>query len=50
MLQTDSLTEPLGLDNPHPSLSWHLQDSRPGARQSAYEISVFSHRPVVPGT
>jgi alpha-L-rhamnosidase len=49
LLQTDALREPLGLDNPHPSLSWHLQDPRSGARQTAYEITVFSHRPAGAG-
>ena len=48
-LQCDSLTEPLGLDNMHPQLSWHLHDRRTGARQTAYEINVFSHRPTTSG-
>jgi alpha-L-rhamnosidase len=47
-LQADALTEPLGLDNPHPRLAWHLQDVRAGARQTAYEITVFSSRPGAP--
>lgn len=45
-LETDSLIEPLGLDSPKPMLSWRLQDSRTGACQSAYEVEVFSHRPI----
>ena len=44
-LQADALTEPLGIDTPHPELSWQLHDPRPGARQTAYQIAVFSHRP-----
>src|SRR5579875_2316740 len=41
-LTCDSLTAPLGDDNPHPALSWKLSDATPGARQSAYRISVAS--------
>jgi alpha-L-rhamnosidase len=44
-LQTDALTEPLGIDTPHPQLSWKLRDSREGARQTAYRVGVFSTRP-----
>ena len=32
--------EPLGIDITHPRLSWQLQDSRRGARQTAYEVRV----------
>jgi len=49
-LQCDSLTEPLGLDSMHPRLSWHLQDGRNGARQTAYQISVFSRKPPGPAS
>jgi len=41
-LQCESLTEPLGMDLAHPSLSWKLADTRPGAKQTAYEIQVAS--------
>ena len=41
-LQVDSLTTPLGLDTAHPTFSWRLQDPRPGARQTAYQITVSS--------
>ena len=44
-LQADALTEPLGLDTPHPSLSWQLRDPRAGARQTAYQIAVYSRQP-----
>ncbi|SDL40786.1 alpha-L-rhamnosidase [Siphonobacter aquaeclarae] len=37
-LQTEYLTNPIGLDALHPRLSWQLSDSRPGARQSAYQL------------
>jgi len=41
-LQCDALMEPLGIDSPHPMLSWHLHDDRYGARQTAYQIQVAS--------
>ena len=41
-LQCESMTEPLGIDIVHPRLSWQLQDSRRGARQTAYEVRVAS--------
>jgi alpha-L-rhamnosidase len=39
-LRCDSLTTPLGLDAQHPLLSWQLQDTRTGARQTAYQIQI----------
>jgi len=39
-LTCESLVTPLGMDEPSPALSWRLEDSRPGAAQSAYEIQV----------
>src|SRR5262252_3512949 len=44
-LRSDSLTEPLGIDSPNPSLSWRLQDPSQGAKQTAYEIFVYSKKP-----
>jgi alpha-L-rhamnosidase len=44
-LRCDSLTEPLGIDSPQPILSWQLRDTTWGARQTAYEITVFSKQP-----
>lgn len=41
-LECNSLTTPLGVDESHPLLSWKLQDTRRGARQTAYEIFVAS--------
>jgi alpha-L-rhamnosidase len=41
-LQCEAMREPLGIDVAHPRLSWQLQDSRRGARQTAYEIRVAS--------
>jgi alpha-L-rhamnosidase len=39
-LTSDSMIEPLGLDDAKPRLSWQLRDSRDGARQTAYEVEV----------
>ncbi len=39
-LRVDSLVEPLGIDTPAPVFSWRLVDSRPGALQKVYEITV----------
>ncbi|RYY35114.1 MAG: alpha-rhamnosidase, partial [Sphingobacteriaceae bacterium] len=39
-LQTEHLVNPIGLDAPHPRLSWQLTDSRTGAVQSAYQVVV----------
>jgi alpha-L-rhamnosidase len=36
----ESLETPLGIDTATPRLSWQLNDSRPGARQSAYQLQV----------
>jgi alpha-L-rhamnosidase len=41
-LQCNSLTEPLGIDTTNPTLSWRLQDKAWGAKQTAYEIMVYS--------
>ncbi|HMI50563.1 MAG TPA: family 78 glycoside hydrolase catalytic domain [Candidatus Saccharimonadales bacterium] len=42
MLECESLTTPLGVDTKNPVLSWKIQDSRMGARQTAYQIEVAS--------
>lgn len=44
-LRADSLTHPLGIDSPRPMLSWRLQDDAFGAKQTAYEIFVYSKQP-----
>src|SRR5215469_917210 len=41
-LQCESLSNPLGMDTPQPTLSWQLRDSHPGARQTAFEVQVAS--------
>ena len=39
-LRCEYLVNPLGLDIAAPRLSWELRDSRQGARQTAYQITV----------
>jgi alpha-L-rhamnosidase len=41
-LRCDYLPEPLGIDDLHPRLSWQMKSGRPGAAQTAYQISVAS--------
>ncbi len=44
-LQCDSLTLPLGIDDPAPTFSWKLTDNNQGAEQTAYEITVTADGP-----
>lgn len=39
-LQCEHLDEPIGLDNINPRLTWQMKDTRHGARQTAYQITV----------
>ena len=39
-LKCDHLSNPIGIDNPTPRLSWNLNDSRTGAKQTAYHLLV----------
>ncbi|MBR5043106.1 MAG: glycoside hydrolase family 78 protein [Bacteroidales bacterium] len=39
-LKTEHLVNPLGIDNPAPRFSWHLDDGREDAVQTAYRITV----------
>jgi len=39
-LQSEHLSNPIGIDNPVPRLSWMLNDSRNGAKQTAYHLIV----------
>ncbi|MFC1436296.1 family 78 glycoside hydrolase catalytic domain [Streptacidiphilus sp. N1-3] len=41
-LRTDSSTDPLGIDDPHPSLGWILQSAHNNQAQSAYRVQVAS--------
>lgn len=37
-LKTEYLENPLGIDSPLPRLSWRIDDPRPGAKQTAYQL------------
>jgi alpha-L-rhamnosidase len=39
-LMTEHLVNPMGIDNPAPRFSWHLDDASSGACQRAYRIMV----------
>jgi len=39
-LKCEHLTNPIGVDNPNPRLSWLMDDNRKGASQKAYRIIV----------
>lgn len=39
-LRTEYLVNPLGIDQLHPRLTWKMDDTRRGARQTAYRIMV----------
>src|ERR1700744_1876918 len=39
-LKCEYLVNPLGIDVPHPRLMWMMDDSRQGAKQTAYQLSV----------
>ncbi|OZI09351.1 alpha-rhamnosidase [Siphonobacter sp. BAB-5385] len=39
-LTCEHLKNPLGIDAPQPRFNWHMEDSRPGARQTAYQLFV----------
>ncbi len=41
-LQVDYTRDPLGIDDPHPSLSWQLSSPVNGERQTSYRILVAS--------
>jgi len=45
-LRTEYLTNPLGIDEPHPRLTWKLQDDRNGAKQVAYRLVVSTNESV----
>jgi alpha-L-rhamnosidase len=41
-LKTEHLKTPLGIDAPAPRFSWYMDDTRPGAKQTAYRLVVDS--------
>src|SRR5271168_1214624 len=48
-LKCESLTTPLGMDAEKPLLQWKIEDSRAGARQTAYQIQVASSAEALAG-
>ena len=48
-LECESLVTPLGMDTAKPQLSWKMEDSRSGARQTAYQIQVASKAEILAG-
>lgn len=48
-LLCEHLANPLGIDNPNPRLGWRLQDSRQGAKQTAYRLLVGTDSMAVVG-
>lgn len=42
LLKCEHLVNPLGVDVHNPRMMWRLNDDRPGARQSAYQVIVGS--------
>ncbi|MCA9236482.1 MAG: family 78 glycoside hydrolase catalytic domain [Planctomycetales bacterium] len=43
-LRCEYLTDPLGVDELRPRLSWQMRSARRGARQTAYQVRVASSR------
>jgi alpha-L-rhamnosidase len=43
MLQTESQTNPQGIDTPLPRFSWQVNDQRRNARQAAYQVLVATN-------
>lgn len=39
-LRCEHLVSPIGVDDPHPRLSWRMQDNRQGAVQTFYQVLV----------
>ena len=39
-LRCEYMVNPLGIDNPHPRLTWQLYDERMGARQTSFRIFI----------
>lgn len=49
-LRCEFAINPIGIDTPRPRLSWQLQDSRSGARQTAWQIRAASSPDALPGS
>ena len=41
-LKTEFLDNPLGIDTAKPRFSWIVEDSTPGAKQTAYQVRAAS--------
>ena len=41
-LRVETCSNPLGIENPHPSLSWIISDARRNVIQEAYQVQVAS--------
>lgn len=39
-LRADAMSEPLGIDNPRPRLSWRIEADRPAVQQTAFRVLV----------
>jgi alpha-L-rhamnosidase len=48
-LRCEYLVDPLGIDETRPRLSWIMEASRRGARQTAYRVEVASSRQLLEG-
>jgi alpha-L-rhamnosidase len=48
-LRCESMLEPVGIDEPKPRLSWAIESSRPGWRQTAWEIRASKERNAAAG-
>ncbi|OKS87914.1 alpha-L-rhamnosidase [Mucilaginibacter polytrichastri] len=46
-LKCEYLTNPIGLDAPHPRFTWYMQDARLGAKQTAYQIDISADSAVL---
>jgi alpha-L-rhamnosidase len=46
-LRVDYQSDPVGIDDRTPSLSWQLGSRAPGQRQRAYQVRVFGHSGVL---
>jgi alpha-L-rhamnosidase len=48
-LQCEYLVDPIGIDAGHPRFTWYMVDERPGARQTAWQLTVFQDSADVQG-
>ena len=48
-LRTGYMTDPVGIDDRAPTLSWELRSQTPGAEQRAYQVRVIEQHGEVRG-